>query len=183
MPSPRPVQQLPAQLHGVLEPIVRDAGFELDDLDVRVAGRRHTVKVVVDSDEGVGLDDIARLSRAASAELDRHEHLLAGSYTLEITSPGVDRPLSGQRHWKRAHLRRVAVRTKDGATFAGRVGEAGAEAVTLLVDGKPRELRYADVAHAAVEVEFRPAPEAELAILRGLANPGEKADTTPEGTT
>lgn len=177
MPSPRPVQQPPTQLHGVLEPIVRGAGFELDELDVRVAGRRHTVKVVVDSDDGVGLDDIARLSRAAAAELDQHEHLLAGSYTLEVTSPGVDRPLAGQRHWKRAHLRRVAVRTHDGTTFACRVGEAGADAVTVVVDGKLRQLRYADVAHAAVEVEFKPAPDAELAILRGTT------DTTPEGTT
>jgi ribosome maturation factor RimP len=176
MPSPRPVQQLPAQLHGVLEPIVRDAGFELDELDVRVAGRRHTVKVVVDSDDGVGLDDIARLSRAASAELDQHEHLLAGSYTLEVTSPGVERPLTRMRHWKRAHLRLVAVRTHDGATFTGRVGDAGAEAVTLLVDGALRQQRYADVARATVEVEFKPAPESELAILRGTT------DTTPEGT-
>ena len=56
------------KLHGVLEPIVAGAGFELDELDVRAAGRRHTVKVVVDSDTGVGLDDIAKLSRAAASE-------------------------------------------------------------------------------------------------------------------
>jgi ribosome maturation factor RimP len=168
MPSPRPAQdagQLPGQLHGVLEPIVRDAGFELDQMDVRAAGRRHTVKVVVDSDEGVGLDDIATVSRALSAELDQHEHLIGGSYTLEVTSPGVDRPLTGERHWRRAHLRQVAVRTHDGATFTGRVGAAGADAVTVLVDGELRELRYADVAHAGVQVEFRPAPAAELRLL------------------
>ena len=98
MPPSRPVRPspgpLPGQLHGVLEPIVADAGFELDELDVRATGRRHTVKVVVDSDTGVGLDDIAKLSRAAAAELDRHEHLIGGSYTLEVTSPGVDRPLT-----------------------------------------------------------------------------------------
>ena len=65
MPSPRPAQEAgpqPGQLHGVLAPIVADAGFELDQLDVRAAGRRHTVKVVVDSDAGVGLDDIAAVS-------------------------------------------------------------------------------------------------------------------------
>jgi ribosome maturation factor RimP len=180
MPSPRPAQdvgQLPGQLHGVLEPIVRDAGFELDQLDVRTAGRRHNVKVVVDSDEGVGLDDIATVSRALSAELDQHEHLIGGSYTLEVTSPGVDRPLTGERHWRRAHLRQVAVRTHDGATFTGRVGAAGPDAVTLLVDGKLCELRYADVAHAGVQVEFRPAPPAELRLLEasGSEAPGPKA--------
>lgn len=158
----------PAQdaLHGMVDPIVRAAGFELDQLEVRATGRRHTVKVVVDSDSGIDLDDIAQLSRSLSAELDGHEHLLGGSYTLEVTSPGVDRPLTGQRHWRRAHLRQVAVRTHEGAQFTGRVGRAGAEAVTLLVDGVLREVRYADVAHAGVQVEFRPAPAAELARLQ-----------------
>lgn len=177
MPSPRPAQdagQPPGQLHGVLEPIVRDAGFELDQLDVRAAGRRHTIKVVVDSDSGVGLDDIAHLSRAVSAELDLHEHLIGGSYNLEVTSPGVDRPLTGRRHWRRAHLRQVAVRAHDGVTFTGRVGPAGEEAVTLLVDGELRGLRYADVAHAGVQVEFRPAPESELQLLQGASEPPEE---------
>jgi ribosome maturation factor RimP len=165
MPSPRPAQD-PGPLHGVLEPIVAGAGFELDQLDVRAAGRRHTVKVVVDSDEGVGLDDIAAVSRAIFAELDRHEHLIGGSYTLEVTSPGVDRPLTGPRHWRRAHLRQVAVRLHDGTQFTGRVGSAGEEAVTMLVDGRLREVRYADVAHAGVQVEFRHASEAEVALLQ-----------------
>ncbi len=169
MPSPRPeggAGPLPAQLHGVLEPIVAGAGFELDQLDVRAAGRRHTVKVVVDSDAGVGLDDIATVSRAISAELDDQEHLIGGSYTLEVTSPGVDRPLTGSRHWRRAHLRQVAVRLHDGTEFTGRVGRAGEDAATVLVAGQLREVRYADVAHAGVQVEFRPPPEAELALLQ-----------------
>ena len=139
----------PGRLHGVLEPIVAAAGFDLERLDVRAAGRRQCVTIVVDSDHGVGLDDIARVSRAASDELDRHEHLLGG-----------------QRHWRRAHLRQVAVRTRDGDAFTGRVGPAGADTVTVLVDGRLRELRYADVEHAGVQVEFRPAPEAELELLR-----------------
>ncbi|MBN9096531.1 MULTISPECIES: ribosome maturation factor RimP [unclassified Pseudonocardia] len=178
MPSPRPVQRSAGQqpdgpLHGVLEPIVTGAGFELDELDVRVIGRRHTIKLVVDSDSGVGLDDIAHVSRAASEELDKHEHLIGGSYTLEVTSPGVDRPLTSPRHWRRAHLRLVAVRTRDGGTLTGRVGTAGEESVELLVAGVKRPLRYADVEHAAVEVEFNHPPAAELALLQG---------TTPEGS-
>lgn len=165
----RPERALPVpddgELRGVLEPIVAAAGFELDALDVRSAGRRHTVRVVVDSDTGTGLDDIARLSRAAADELDRHEHLLGGAYTLEVTSPGVDRPLTLPRHWRRAHLRLVAIRPEDGAPFRGRVGDAGDDAVVLLVAGALREVRYADVAHAVVEVEFNPAPAEEIALL------------------
>ena len=162
--SARPPHAEP-ELRGVLEPLVTAAGFELDALDVRSAGRRRSVRLVVDSDTGVGLDDIARISRAASDELDRHEHLVGGSYTLEVTSPGVDRPLTTLRHWRRAHLRLVAVRPHAGDPFVGRVGAAGEEAVTLLVGGVLREVRYADVAHAAVEVEFAPPPEEDLAQL------------------
>lgn len=154
-----------AELRGVLEPVVTAAGLELDGLDVASTGRRHTVRLVVDSDTGVGLDDIARLSRTASEALDGHEHLVGGSYTLEVTSPGVDRPLTVPRHWRRAHLRLVAVRPVEGEPFQGRVGDAGDDAVTLLVDGALREVRYADVAHAAVEVEFTPPPDTEIARL------------------
>jgi ribosome maturation factor RimP len=163
----------PGQLRGLLEPLVEAAGFELDQLDVKAAGRRHTVRVVVDSDHGVDLDDIAELSRAVSDRLDANEHVLGGSYTLEVTSPGVDRPLTGPRHWRRAHLRQVAVRTAGGEELVGRVGEAGPEAVTLLVGGRLRELRYADVAHAGVQVEFKPAPAAELRLLTGTARSEE----------
>jgi ribosome maturation factor RimP len=168
MSSPRPVQDL----HGVLEPVVRAAGFELDDLEVRAAGRRHTLKLVVDSDEGVGLDDIARVSRIASAELDLHEHLIGGSYTLEVTSPGVDRPLTRPRHWRRARLRRVAVRLHDAPAIEGRVGNAGAESVMLLVGDSLREVRYSDVAHAAVQVEFTPPPEREVRLLQDTDGSG-----------
>jgi ribosome maturation factor RimP len=167
----------PDDLRGLLEPVVTGAGFELDALDVRSAGRRHTVRMVVDSDAGTSLDDIARLSRAASDVLDRNEHLIGGSYTLEVTSPGVDRPLTLPRHWRRAHLRLVTVRPQPGsrlgdAVFAGRVGQAGEESVTLLVDGRLREVHYADVGHAAVEVEFAPPPAKEIALL----DPGAVGD-------
>lgn len=164
MSATRPAQD---QLHGVLEPIVTAAGLELEELDVRAVGRRHTVRLVVDADAGVDLDDIARISREAAAELDRHEELLIGAYTLEVTSPGAERTLALPRHWRRAHLRLVAVRLHEGGTFDARVGEAGADAVTVLVEGDLRDLRYTDIAHAAVQVEFRTPPDAEIRRLGG----------------
>lgn len=151
-----------------LEAVVREAvartGFELEDLDVVRAGRRRLVRVTVDAEDGVGLDDIATVSRAVSAVLDEHDQLLAGSYTLEVTSPGVDRPLTQPRHWRRNRLRLVRFRV-DGAERLGRIGDSDDEGVTMLVDGALRRVRYAEVEHAVVELEFNQPPAAELAAL------------------
>jgi ribosome maturation factor RimP len=173
----------PDELRALLEPVVTGAGFELDALEVRSAGRRHTLRMVIDSDAGASLDDIALLSRSASDVLDRNEHLVGGSYTLEVTSPGVDRPLTLPRHWRRARLRLVTVRLRPGsvagdAVFTGRVGTAGEESVALLLDGRVREVRYADVAHAAVEVEFAPPPAKEIALLDPPAAGDNAADNS-----
>ncbi|MFC5289318.1 ribosome maturation factor RimP [Actinokineospora guangxiensis] len=161
-----------------LEPIVAEAvaaaGFELEQLDVQQAGRRRLVKVVVDGDDGVALDEVADVSRAVSAVLDENDAVLGGPYTLEVTSPGTDRPLTRPRHWKRARLRLVAVTPHEGAAYTGRVGTAGEDAVELLVDGSLREVRYADVAKAVVEVEFKQPPEAEMAMLEPRASGTEE---------
>lgn len=160
-----------------LEPAVADAvaasGFELEALEITSAGRRRLVKVVVDSAAGedrIDLDRVAEVSRAVSAALDAHDAVLGGPYTLEVTSPGLDRPLTRPRHWRRARLRLVKVRQGDGTSFTGRVGAADddpAGAVELLVEGEVRRVAYADVAHAVVEVEFKEPPVAELELLEG----------------
>lgn len=178
MPRPQP-DQLHAELRPVVEHAVTSVGFDLEDIDVRPAGRRTLVRVIVDSDTGVGLDDIASLSRSIAARLDEHDAMLGGSYTLEVTSPGVDRPLTAARHWRRAHLRLVEVRTRDAESFTGRVGDAGEHAVRLLVDGYVREIRYTQVERATVVVEFRQPPVADL---RALAGGGESGDAAEERT-
>jgi len=160
---------VPGELAGKLEPVVAEAvagaGFDLDALDVQQAGRRKLVKVVVDSDDGVGLDEVAEISRAVSAALDRHEHLIAGAYTLEVTSPGVDRPLTKPRHWRRARYRLVRISPHEGAGFLGRVGYAGDKAARVLTDGEIRDVRYADVAKAVIEIEFKQPPTEDLKQL------------------
>lgn len=179
--------QLSEQLRGVLEPVVTAAGFEIDAVEVRTAGRRHAVKLIVDLPDsadrsgapaaGIDLDDIARLSRTAAAELDGHEHLIEGSYTLEVTSPGVDRPLTRPRHWRRNHLRLAAVTLADGETLEARIGRATDDGVRVAVRGKRpelRELAYADVAEARVQVEFKAPPEAEVALLGADQNVDEE---------
>jgi ribosome maturation factor RimP len=159
-----------------LAPYVAEAvgtiGFDLESLDVQVAGRRRLVKVVVDADDGVELDLLADVSRAVSAELDEREDVLNGPYTLEVTSPGVDRPLTRPRHWRRAKLRLVRVRPHDGAEFVGRAGASDEQGVEMLVDGSLRRVDYRSVSKAVVEVEFRQPPAAELQLLeRGGGGP------------
>jgi ribosome maturation factor RimP len=152
-----------------LRPVVADAvaglGFDLESLDVQAAGRRKLVKVVVDADDGVELDLLSGASRAVSAALDDHDELLGGPYTLEVTSPGVDRPLTRPRHWRRAKLRLVRIRPHDGAEYTGRVGSCDDSGVELLVAGTVRRVEYRTMAKAMVEVEFRQPPAAELQLL------------------
>jgi ribosome maturation factor RimP len=164
-------------LGAALEPVVRDAvdaaGFELEQLDVQRAGRRNLVKVVVDADSGIGLDEVADVSRTVSGVLDEHDHVLGGPYTLEVTSPGLDRPLTKPRHWRRAHLRLVKVRTAE-ETFTGRVGEADESGVQMLVAGQLRQVPFTAVDHAVVEVEFKQPPPEELALLGGGSQEGSR---------
>jgi ribosome maturation factor RimP len=140
-------------------------GLDLEGVEVSAAGRRRLVRVLVDKDGGVTLDEIADATTLVSDELDAHDVLGDAPYTLEVTSPGVDRPLTCPRHWRRARGRLVQVRRHDGSTLAGRVGRAGEASVVLLVDGALQDLPYAEVAHAAVQVEFRPPPDDELRML------------------
>lgn len=167
-----------------LEPVVRDAvegaGFDLDGLEQVRAGKRRLVRVIIDSDTGVGLDDITAVSRAVSGALDQCDDLLAGPYTLEVTSPGVDRPLTRPRHWQRNRLRLVRAVLADGGELVARVGECDDEGVTLLVSGTPRRVCFADLDHAVVQVEFSPPPAAEVAALDRASQQGSSAQNMEE---
>jgi ribosome maturation factor RimP len=151
----------------VVRDAVREAGFELEDLEQVGAGRRRLLRVVIDSDVGVGLDDIATVSRVVDRVLDEHDDLFAGPYTLEVTSPGVDRPLTRPRHWRRNRLRLIRATLADGGELVGRVGDCDDTGVTLLVSGTLRRVHYAKLDRAVVEVEFREPPASEIAVLDG----------------
>ncbi|MEU7784922.1 MULTISPECIES: ribosome maturation factor RimP [unclassified Amycolatopsis] len=176
---------MPGELASRLQPIVAEAvtaaGFDLDSFEVQQAGRRQLVKVVVDADDGVGLDEVAEVSRKVSAALDENDHVLASAYTLEVTSPGLDRPLTQARHWRRARYRLVKITPADGTAFIGRVGHAGADAARVLEGGKFRDVRYADVAKAVVEIEFKQPPAEDLKLLEDDAS-GMIAAETEKGS-
>ncbi|MPY79452.1 MAG: ribosome maturation factor RimP [Actinophytocola sp.] len=160
---------MPNDLAKRLEPIVADAvssvGFDLDALEVQQAGRRKLVKVTVDADDGVEVDKLAHANRAVSAALDDHDHLIVGSYELEVTSPGLSRPLTKQRHWRRARFRLVRITPKDGKEYVGRVGHAGENSARVLVDSRIRDVSYQSVAKAVVEIEFKQPRAEELKQL------------------
>ncbi|MEP6664995.1 MAG: ribosome maturation factor RimP [Nocardioidaceae bacterium] len=138
----------------VLQKPLEQAGLDLEAVEISAAGRRSLVRVFVDQDGGITLDDIADATRLVSDVLDQTNLLGEAPYTLEVTSPGVDRPLTLARHWKRNADRLVNVTPHNGAPFTGRVLQAGEEAATLDVEGSSREITYAEVAKARVEIEF-----------------------------
>jgi ribosome maturation factor RimP len=158
----------PAKLEALLEPIVRAAGLDLESVRVGSAGRRRLLRVVVDADGGVSLDDIALVSREASIRLDDTGAMGEAPYTLEVSSPGVDRPLTQPRHWRRAMGRLVRVplaspgprAEAQAAPVEGRVIAAGDNGIILEVDGEHLELGYAELGPGRVQVEFgRPAAD------------------------
>ena len=172
----------PDKVTELLADVVADAGCDLEGVTVSAAGRRSVVKVIVDSDAGLGLDEVAALSRSVAAALDAAPGVADAAYTLEVTTPGVDRPLTLPRHWRRARGRKVAV-ALAGEKLTGRVGELTDDEVQLVVSARPtpqlRTIALADVCSAAVEVEFSRPDPAELAITgqpRGARPEFEQAD-------
>jgi ribosome maturation factor RimP len=142
-----------ALLEVLEEPLAR-SGLDLEAVEMASAGRRSLVRVLVDQDGGVTLDDIAEATHLVSEVLDESEVLGDAPYTLEVTSPGTDRPLTLPRHWRRNLDRLVKVTTRDGDTFTGRVMQTEDEGAVLDVDGTKRDVVYADVAMARVQIEF-----------------------------
>jgi ribosome maturation factor RimP len=167
-----------SRLTGWIEPVVGAAGYDLEDLVVTPAGRRSVVRVVVDRDAGVTLDDIAEVSRAVSEVLDRNDDGMGRApYVLEVTSPGVDRPLTEPRHWRRNTGRLVTVAVGPAGsteTVTGRVTAVDGDGVTLAVEAKgkpgakkrpptPRQVPWVELGSGRVQVEFGRGTEESLA--------------------
>jgi ribosome maturation factor RimP len=127
-------------------------------VELTAAGKRSVLRIAVDGDAGVTLDDIANAAKQVSEVLDASDVMGEQSYTLEVTSRGVDRPLTLPRHWRRNTDRLVKVTTTGGDTVTGRIVESDDAAATLDVEGATREVAYAEVANALVQVEFNRKP-------------------------
>ena len=142
------------RLTPVVERCVASLGLDLEHLDVRDAGKNRLVRVAVDSDSGVGIDEIAAATRAVSVALDDDGTMGEAPYTLEVTSRGVDRPLTLPRHWRRNADRLVRVTLQDGDVVEGRIGPSDDTGVDIVTKAARRRLDYADVAKAVVQIEL-----------------------------
>ena len=142
------------RLAGVITAPLAASGLDVEAIELTPAGKRRMLRVAVDKDGGVTLDDIAEATKEVSRLLDDTDVMGEQSYTLEVTSPGVDRPLTLPRHWRRNEGRLVKVTRTDGTTVVGRVASSDDDAVTLDVDGTTQQLGYDTVAKAKVEIEF-----------------------------
>lgn len=143
------------------------AGYEIEDVVIDARARPPRITVIADGDDGLDLDAAATLSRSASALLDKLD-TIEDHYVLEVSSPGVDRPLRTPKHFRRARGRKVDVVLSDNSTVTGRVGETGDDTVALVVragrDWAIREIPLGDVVKAVVQVEFSPPAQAELEL-------------------
>ncbi len=138
-------------LREILDPAVRSAGLLLEDASATQAGRRTVVGAIVDLPDGPGgvtSDQLADATRAISAALDKADPI-KGTYTLEVSTPGIDRPLTSPRHFRRA-IGRLVQLTAAGATVKGKVAAADDESVT--VDGQT--IKIADITWAQMLVDF-----------------------------
>lgn len=135
------------------DPLTR-LGFDLEAVELSAAGKRSVLRIAVDKDGGVTLDDVADATRAVSAVLDDSPVMGEQAYTLEVTSRGVDRPLTLPRHWRRNADRLVKVSLVEGGEVEGRIGASDEDGVTLTIDGERRRVAYADIAKAKIQIEF-----------------------------
>lgn len=158
----------------VTEPVVRSLDLDLEDVRISTVGRRKLVKVVVDGDDGVNLDTIADVSRAVGDALDAAGTLGAADWTLEVTSPGVERPLTLPRHWRRAVGRMVKVHFVDGREDLGRILEFDEDTgeVVFNFKGAIRKRDIANISKAIVQVEFnRKIADADLELIDDGSDP------------
>jgi ribosome maturation factor RimP len=149
--------QTRSRIAEVLTEPLAATGLDVEAIDLTPAGKRRLLRVAVDKDGGVTLDDIAEATKEVSRVLDGPEGsdvMGEQPYTLEVTSPGTDRPLTHPRHWRRNQGRLVTVTLADGRTVTGRITGSDDTRAVLDVDGNRDEIGFVDVKKAKIQIEF-----------------------------
>ena len=145
-------QQIQVEMTAIVE-----ADIDVEDVSITKAGRRQLVRVIIDRDGVIDLDLVASVSRQVSEILDRpeYESALGDAYVLEVTSPGTDRPLTSEAHWRRAVTRLVIADLVDGTSITARISAVDGGVVVLQPDkGDPLSVPLAELLRGTVQVEF-----------------------------
>ena len=148
---------LQESLTELLRPAVENAGFFLEQVLITNPGNHRILTCVVDGEKPLSLDEVTVVSRLISELLDEST-LIDDAFTLEVTSPGVDRPLTERRHWEKNVTRVISMVMNDGSTLTARLTELRADDATFVENIKGRMKTHtvvlADIKRAHVEVEF-----------------------------
>lgn len=164
----------PSQVIELLGGQFAQAGYEIEDVVVDTTANPPRITVVADGDTPLDLNTVAELSRAASELLDTWPDGSDAAendtpYVLEVTSPGVDRPLTTEKHYRRAHGRRAELELTDGDAFAARIAGVADGVVRLVVPARSgwsvREVPLPDIAKAVVQVEFSSPSKKEMDLV------------------
>ena len=139
------------EISAVITPALTSLGFYLEDLNITSAGRRSLLTVIVDGDKHLSLDEVTVATKAISEIVENIASLGSTPFTLEVTSPGIDRPLTKARHWQKNIERLVKVTTVDGNQILGRIKSATEDSVTV----DEFKIKYLDIKRAILEVEFK----------------------------
>lgn len=142
--------RIEAELAGPLSAL----GLDVEAVEITPVAKRRLLRVAVDKDGGVTHDDLVEADREVSRVLDESDVMGEHPFTLEVTSRGVDRPLTLPRHWRRNQQRLVKVTTTGGEVLTGRIMASDEATARLDVSGATREVGYDDVAKALVQIEF-----------------------------
>ncbi|MEQ6903836.1 ribosome maturation factor RimP [Nocardioides sp. YIM 152588] len=129
-------------------------GIDVEAVEITPAGKRRVLRVAVDKDGGITLDDVATATKLIDAAIEETDVMGEQPYTLEVTSRGVDRPLTLPRHWRRNAGRLVKATLTDGRVLSGRIVECDETGVILDVDGERVALAQGDITKALVQIEF-----------------------------
>ena len=145
---------LKEEISDLVTPAVVGAGFYLEDVEILNAGRSRVITCIVDGDIPLNLDQVTVVTKAISALLDEAKFLDETAFTLEVSSPGVERPLTLPRHWRKNHDRLIKIVLTNGEVVEGRIAASDEVAVTVTGAKAEAQVAFADIKRATVEIEF-----------------------------
>jgi len=134
-----------------ITPAIEAAGCYLEEVNLTPAGKRKIMTVIVDGDTNLSLDQVTAVSKEVSAIVEVLPALGDTPFTLEVTSPGVDRPLTNPRHWRKNHGRLINVTLHDEKSMKGRIGDS----TEIDVEIDSVKIAYAAIKRALIEIEFK----------------------------